>query len=128
MKEAGSANWRITRHMGRSDVAVRRYWQERIDNSKFQRHDGSGRLRATADREDSWSASRFKTQGSSLLRFPKRQALLFFKLFLSFSFPSGFPDLLKLQGQSISPPLTLSHWWAQMSPSLTLNLLEPIEE
>ncbi|GFX08620.1 hypothetical protein TNCV_4171191 [Trichonephila clavipes] len=42
MKEAGSANRRITHHMGRSDAAIRRYWQERVDNSRFQRHDDNG--------------------------------------------------------------------------------------
>ncbi|GFV52434.1 HTH_Tnp_Tc3_2 domain-containing protein [Trichonephila clavipes] len=31
LKEAGWANRRITRHMGRSDVAVRRCWQEWVD-------------------------------------------------------------------------------------------------
>ncbi|GFU46423.1 intraflagellar transport protein 122 homolog [Trichonephila clavipes] len=46
-----SANRRITRHMGRSDAAIRRYWQERVDNSRFQRHDGSSRPRATVYRE-----------------------------------------------------------------------------
>ncbi|GFU81960.1 hypothetical protein TNCV_516411 [Trichonephila clavipes] len=38
--------------MGRSDVAIRRCWQEWMENSKFQRHDGSCRLRATADWEE----------------------------------------------------------------------------
>ncbi|GFX48775.1 hypothetical protein TNCV_3479591 [Trichonephila clavipes] len=42
MKEAGSANRRIADHMGRSDAAIRKYWQERVDNSTFRRHDGSG--------------------------------------------------------------------------------------
>ncbi|GFW04420.1 hypothetical protein TNCV_877891 [Trichonephila clavipes] len=37
--------------MGRSDVA-RRCWQEWVDSGSFQRHDGSGRPRTTADRED----------------------------------------------------------------------------
>ncbi|GFV95979.1 HTH_Tnp_Tc3_2 domain-containing protein [Trichonephila clavipes] len=51
MKETGSANRRIARHMGRSDAAIRRYWQKRVHNSRFQRHDGSGRPRTTVDRE-----------------------------------------------------------------------------
>ncbi|GFX32114.1 transposable element Tcb1 transposase [Trichonephila clavipes] len=51
LKEAGSANRRIARHMCRSNAAIRRYWQERVNNSRFQRLDGSGRPRATADRE-----------------------------------------------------------------------------
>ncbi|GFY36139.1 hypothetical protein TNCV_4845111 [Trichonephila clavipes] len=38
--------------MGQSDEAIKRCWQEWMDNSRFQRHDGSGRRRATADRED----------------------------------------------------------------------------
>ncbi|GFW49792.1 HTH_Tnp_Tc3_2 domain-containing protein [Trichonephila clavipes] len=38
--------------MGRSDAATRRCWQEWVANGRFQRHDGSGRPRATADRED----------------------------------------------------------------------------
>ncbi|GFU56914.1 HTH_Tnp_Tc3_2 domain-containing protein [Trichonephila clavipes] len=46
-----SANRRITHHNGQSHAANRRYWQERVDNGRLQRHDGSGRPRATADRE-----------------------------------------------------------------------------
>ncbi|GFT16097.1 HTH_Tnp_Tc3_2 domain-containing protein [Trichonephila clavipes] len=46
LKEAGWANRRIARHMGRSNAAIRRCWQEWMDSSKFQRHDGSSRLRA----------------------------------------------------------------------------------
>ncbi|GFY25352.1 HTH_Tnp_Tc3_2 domain-containing protein [Trichonephila clavipes] len=38
--------------MGRSDTAIRICWQEWVDSGRFQRHDGSGRPRATADRED----------------------------------------------------------------------------
>ncbi|GFX69521.1 transposable element Tcb2 transposase [Trichonephila clavipes] len=38
--------------MSRSDVAIRRCWQEWVDSGRFQRHDGSGRPRVTADRED----------------------------------------------------------------------------
>ncbi|GFT32628.1 hypothetical protein TNCV_3145751 [Trichonephila clavipes] len=51
--EKGSlGNRRIARHMGRSDVAVRRCCQEWVDSSRFQHQDGSGRPRATADNED----------------------------------------------------------------------------
>ncbi|GFX61079.1 HTH_Tnp_Tc3_2 domain-containing protein [Trichonephila clavipes] len=52
LKEASRANRRIARHMGRSDAAIRRCWQEWLDNGRFQCHDGSGQPRATADRED----------------------------------------------------------------------------
>ncbi|GFX58534.1 HTH_Tnp_Tc3_2 domain-containing protein [Trichonephila clavipes] len=52
LKEAGWANRRITRHMGRSDAAIRRSWQEWVKNGRFRRHDGSDRPRVTADRED----------------------------------------------------------------------------
>ncbi|GFW20546.1 HTH_Tnp_Tc3_2 domain-containing protein [Trichonephila clavipes] len=52
LKDAGWANWRIARHMSRSDVAIRKCWQEWVDNGRFQRRDGSGRPKATADRED----------------------------------------------------------------------------
>ncbi|GFU63346.1 HTH_Tnp_Tc3_2 domain-containing protein [Trichonephila clavipes] len=38
--------------MGRSDASIRRYWQEWVNNGRFQCLDGSGRPRATADRED----------------------------------------------------------------------------
>ncbi|GFT83082.1 uncharacterized protein TNCV_629141 [Trichonephila clavipes] len=38
--------------MGRSNAAIRRCWQEWVDSGKFQRHDGSGQSRATADQED----------------------------------------------------------------------------
>ncbi|GFX65161.1 transposable element Tc1 transposase [Trichonephila clavipes] len=37
--------------MGRSDAAIRRCWQEWVDSGRFQRHDGSGRAKTTADRE-----------------------------------------------------------------------------
>ncbi|GFX34380.1 HTH_Tnp_Tc3_2 domain-containing protein [Trichonephila clavipes] len=50
-KEAGWENRRIARHMGRSDAATRRCWQEWVGNGRFQRHDGSDRLRATTDWE-----------------------------------------------------------------------------
>ncbi|GFW91970.1 HTH_Tnp_Tc3_2 domain-containing protein [Trichonephila clavipes] len=52
LKEGGWANRRIARQMARSDAAIRRCWQEWVENNRFQRHDGSGRPRATADRED----------------------------------------------------------------------------
>ncbi|GFW48810.1 HTH_Tnp_Tc3_2 domain-containing protein [Trichonephila clavipes] len=52
LKEAGRANRRIARHMGRSDAAIRKCWQEWVENGRFQRHDGSGRPREKADRED----------------------------------------------------------------------------
>ncbi|GFX21115.1 HTH_Tnp_Tc3_2 domain-containing protein [Trichonephila clavipes] len=52
LKEGGWANRRITRHMGRSDAVIRRCWQEWVSSGRFQRHDGSGRPRATADQED----------------------------------------------------------------------------
>ncbi|GFV76651.1 HTH_Tnp_Tc3_2 domain-containing protein [Trichonephila clavipes] len=45
------ANRRIARHIGRSDEAFRRCWQEWVDSSRFQCHVGSGRPKATADRE-----------------------------------------------------------------------------
>ncbi|GFW52953.1 hypothetical protein TNCV_2395321 [Trichonephila clavipes] len=48
MKEAGSSNRIIARHIS---VAIRRYWQKRLDNDRFQHHYGSGRSRATADKE-----------------------------------------------------------------------------
>ncbi|GFW54789.1 HTH_Tnp_Tc3_2 domain-containing protein [Trichonephila clavipes] len=38
--------------MGRSDATIRRCWQEWMNNGRFQRHDGSSRHTATADRED----------------------------------------------------------------------------
>ncbi|GFY08925.1 uncharacterized protein TNCV_4661171 [Trichonephila clavipes] len=52
LKQAGWENQRIARRMGRSDDAIRRCWQERIDGGRFQLHDSRGRPRATADRED----------------------------------------------------------------------------
>ncbi|GFV68034.1 HTH_Tnp_Tc3_2 domain-containing protein [Trichonephila clavipes] len=53
LKEAGWANRRITRHMGRSDAAIRRRcWQEWMDSCRFHHHDGRDRQRATADWED----------------------------------------------------------------------------
>ncbi|GFW12056.1 HTH_Tnp_Tc3_2 domain-containing protein [Trichonephila clavipes] len=38
--------------MGRSDGAIRRCWQKWAENGRFQRHDGNGRPRATADPEE----------------------------------------------------------------------------
>ncbi|GFW67434.1 uncharacterized protein TNCV_3391051 [Trichonephila clavipes] len=55
LKEGGCANRRITGHMGRSDVAIRRYWQKWVDNGRFQRHDGSSRPMATEDLSDQLS-------------------------------------------------------------------------
>ncbi|GFW66653.1 HTH_Tnp_Tc3_2 domain-containing protein [Trichonephila clavipes] len=52
LKEASRANRRITRHMGRSDAAIRRCWQEWVENSRFKRHDDIGRPRTAEDRED----------------------------------------------------------------------------
>ncbi|GFV07016.1 HTH_Tnp_Tc3_2 domain-containing protein [Trichonephila clavipes] len=52
LKEAGWANRRITRQMGRSDVAIKRCWQEWVGNGRFQRHGVSVRPRATAYQED----------------------------------------------------------------------------
>ncbi|GFU55947.1 integrase catalytic domain-containing protein [Trichonephila clavipes] len=43
---------RIACHRGRSDAAIRRCCQERVDNGRFQHYDGSGRPRATADQEN----------------------------------------------------------------------------
>ncbi|GFV05492.1 uncharacterized protein TNCV_227031 [Trichonephila clavipes] len=52
LKGAGWVNRRIAPHMGRSETTIRRCWQERVENDRFQRRFGSGRPRATADRED----------------------------------------------------------------------------
>ncbi|GFW31658.1 HTH_Tnp_Tc3_2 domain-containing protein [Trichonephila clavipes] len=38
--------------MGRSDAAIRRCWQEWMENGRCQRHDGSGRPRAIINRQD----------------------------------------------------------------------------
>ncbi|GFV36534.1 HTH_Tnp_Tc3_2 domain-containing protein [Trichonephila clavipes] len=37
--------------MGRSDADIKRCWKEWEENGRFQRHDGSGHPRVTADRE-----------------------------------------------------------------------------
>ncbi|GFX74782.1 HTH_Tnp_Tc3_2 domain-containing protein [Trichonephila clavipes] len=42
LKEAGWANRRIARHIRRSDLGIKRCWQEWVDSGRFQRHDGSG--------------------------------------------------------------------------------------
>ncbi|GFV86664.1 HTH_Tnp_Tc3_2 domain-containing protein [Trichonephila clavipes] len=68
LKEVGCANRRIARHMGRSDAAIRRCWQEWVENGRFQRRDGNGRPRATADREDRLTVrSAITVSDSSLL-------------------------------------------------------------
>ncbi|UYV81085.1 hypothetical protein LAZ67_19002733 [Cordylochernes scorpioides] len=46
LKEAGWSNRLIARYLCRSDAAIRRCWQN------IQRQDGSGRPRATTERED----------------------------------------------------------------------------
>ncbi|GFW42711.1 HTH_Tnp_Tc3_2 domain-containing protein [Trichonephila clavipes] len=52
LKESGWENWRIARHIGQIDAAIRRCWQKWMSNSRFQRHDSSGLPRSIADRED----------------------------------------------------------------------------
>ncbi|GFW37143.1 uncharacterized protein TNCV_5020411 [Trichonephila clavipes] len=52
LKEAGWTKRKITFHMGRSNAAIRKCWQEWVDSGRFQSHDGSGRSTTTADRED----------------------------------------------------------------------------
>ncbi|GFX97157.1 uncharacterized protein TNCV_556471 [Trichonephila clavipes] len=43
------AGWKIARHMGRSDAAIRRCLQEWMDNGIFQHYDSSGQRMATGD-------------------------------------------------------------------------------
>ncbi|GFV41214.1 hypothetical protein TNCV_2979681 [Trichonephila clavipes] len=43
--DAGWADRRISRHVGRSDAAIRNCRQEWVSDGGFQRHDSSGRLR-----------------------------------------------------------------------------------
>ncbi|GFW26837.1 HTH_Tnp_Tc3_2 domain-containing protein [Trichonephila clavipes] len=52
LKELGWANRRITRHMGQNYAAFKRCSQKWVDSVKFPRLDGSGRSRASADRDD----------------------------------------------------------------------------
>ncbi|UYV62219.1 Transposase, partial [Cordylochernes scorpioides] len=52
LKEAGWSNRLIARHLCRSDAAIRRCWQKWVNNGRMQRQDGSGRPRATTERED----------------------------------------------------------------------------
>ncbi|GFV57307.1 HTH_Tnp_Tc3_2 domain-containing protein [Trichonephila clavipes] len=66
-KEAGWANRRIACHMGRSDEAIRRCWQERVEYDRFQRYDGSGRPRVTADVEDRFTVRSAVTASDSSL-------------------------------------------------------------
>ncbi|GFU96376.1 hypothetical protein TNCV_89521 [Trichonephila clavipes] len=49
-----------------------------------------------------------------------------FRYFSSVLFSLGFSRPFKTSGVVQFSPLTLSHWWAQMSRSLILNSLEPI--
>ncbi|GFV98173.1 uncharacterized protein TNCV_4449301 [Trichonephila clavipes] len=53
--------------MGRSNAAIRRWWQEWVESGRFQRHDGSGRPRATADREDKLTVKSAVTAPDSFL-------------------------------------------------------------
>ncbi|UYV73539.1 Transposase [Cordylochernes scorpioides] len=52
LKEAGWSNRLIARHLCRSDAVIRRCWQKWVNNGSMQRQDGSGRPRATTERED----------------------------------------------------------------------------
>ncbi|UYV82585.1 hypothetical protein LAZ67_22000050 [Cordylochernes scorpioides] len=52
LKEAGWSNRLIARHLCRSNAAIRRCWQKWVNNGSMQRQDGSGRPRATTERED----------------------------------------------------------------------------
>ncbi|UYV62778.1 hypothetical protein LAZ67_2001908 [Cordylochernes scorpioides] len=52
LKEAGWSNRLIARHLCRSDAAIRRCLQKWFNNGSMQRQDGSGRPRATTERED----------------------------------------------------------------------------
>ncbi|UYV84223.1 hypothetical protein LAZ67_X001577 [Cordylochernes scorpioides] len=52
LKEAGWSNRLIARHLCGSDAAIRRCWQKWVNNGSMQRQDGSGRPRATTERED----------------------------------------------------------------------------
>ncbi|UYV82953.1 B3GNT1 [Cordylochernes scorpioides] len=52
LKEAGWSNRLIARHLCRSDAAIRQCWQKWVNNGSMQRQDGSGRPRATTERED----------------------------------------------------------------------------
>ncbi|GFT98067.1 uncharacterized protein TNCV_3362731 [Trichonephila clavipes] len=70
LKEAGWVNKRITCHMGRSDAAIRRCWQEWVDSSRFQRHDGSGRPKATTDRDNRLTVRSAVTALDSSLSLP----------------------------------------------------------
>ncbi|GFS77989.1 uncharacterized protein TNCV_2028511 [Trichonephila clavipes] len=42
LREGGWANRRIARHNGRSHAAIERCWQEWVEESRSQRHEGSG--------------------------------------------------------------------------------------
>ncbi|GFS75947.1 transposable element Tcb1 transposase [Trichonephila clavipes] len=52
LKERGFRQIGESLVMGRSAAAIRRCWQEWVNSGRFQRHDGSGRPRTTADQED----------------------------------------------------------------------------
>ncbi|GFU31501.1 uncharacterized protein TNCV_3539201 [Trichonephila clavipes] len=41
LKEADWENWRVTRHIDRICAAIRRCWQEWMNNARFQRYDCS---------------------------------------------------------------------------------------
>ncbi|UYV75101.1 SIM2 [Cordylochernes scorpioides] len=52
LKEAGWSNRLIARHLCRNYAAIRRCSQKWVNNGSMQRQDGSGRPRATTERED----------------------------------------------------------------------------
>ena len=45
-------NLTIPRHLGHSNATIRRCWQERINNGRYQGQRVNGRLRATVEQED----------------------------------------------------------------------------
>ncbi|GFV27771.1 transposable element Tcb2 transposase [Trichonephila clavipes] len=49
LKEAGWANWRITRQMDRSEAGIKRCCQESVDNSRLQCHDGNAQRKHLDD-------------------------------------------------------------------------------
>ncbi|GFW28913.1 HTH_Tnp_Tc3_2 domain-containing protein [Trichonephila clavipes] len=105
-------NRRIALHMVRSNAAIKRCWQEWVENGRFQRPDGSGRPMTTTDREDRLIVRSAVTESDSSLSTIRRaihtrvSAMIIYRLLRERNLCSYRP-LLRL-------PLTPAHSQARL--------------
>ncbi|GFY17229.1 uncharacterized protein TNCV_1090051 [Trichonephila clavipes] len=122
LKEAGWANRRNARPMGRSDAAVRRWWLEWVDSGRFLRHDGSGRPMTTADREDRLIArSAVKAPDSSLSTIKQATRIRLFKHFLGQSDFSPIEHVWDMMGRRMHAPRNVEDLASTIEANLARN-------